>query len=362
WRASTGEREGGGAMAAESASGERMALVNRPWPEQWLARLRALAPGWRIVGRGAATPEQPEGAPIADDAWRAAEVAYTWLYLPTPEQAPALRWVQLFSAGADLLSGQPLFTSDVTFTTASGVHAICIAEHVFTTVLAWNHRLPRALEGQRRAEWPDPATRYALYAAPELWGQTMGILGYGSIGRQVARLATAFGMRVLALQRGDDHRDHGYTLPGVGDPAGTLPARFYAPGELRALLAESDVVVVALPLTDATRHLLDAAAFAAMKPSALFVNIARGDVCDEAALVHALTHGQIAAALLDVFHDEPLPPTSPLWALPNVILTPHTSGFTPYYEERAAAIFTENLRRYLAGELLLNAVDRARGY
>jgi phosphoglycerate dehydrogenase-like enzyme len=169
-------------------------------------------------------------------------------------------------------------------------------------------------------------------------------------------------MRVLALQRGDDHRDHGYTLPGVGDPDGALPARYYVPAELPALLAESDVVVVALPLTGATRHLLDAAAFAAMKPTALLVNIARGDICDEAALAHALTHGQLAAAVLDVFHEEPLPPTSPLWALPNVILTPHTSGFTPHYEERAAAIFTENLRRYTAGEPLLNVVQKAAGY
>jgi phosphoglycerate dehydrogenase-like enzyme len=349
-------------MKADSTAGGRVALVNLPLPDERLAALRAVAPGWRIISRGAATPEQPGGSPIPNDLWRAAEVAYTFAYLPMPEQAPALRWVQLHSAGVDHISQQPLFASDVTFTTASGVHAICIAEHVFAGVLAWNHHLPRALEGQRRAEWPEDRIRYALYVAPELWGQTIGILGYGSIGRQVARLATAFGMRVLALQRGDDHRDHGYTLPGVGDPDGTLPARYYPPDELRALLTASDVVVAALPLTDATRHLLDAAAFAAMKPTALLVNIARGDICDEAALVHALTHGQIAAALLDVFHEEPLPPTSPLWSLPNVILTPHTSGFTPHYEERAAAIFTENLRRYVAGELLLNTVRKAEGY
>ncbi|HYM28385.1 MAG TPA: D-2-hydroxyacid dehydrogenase, partial [Steroidobacteraceae bacterium] len=302
-------------------AGERVALVNRPWPEEWLARLRAVAPAWRIVGQETASPERLGDGPIAPELWRAAEVAYTFGQLPAPEDAPALRWVQLFSAGADQLHQHPLFASDVTFTTVSGVHAICIAEPVFAGVLAWNHRLPRALEGQRRAEWPAHRVRYALYVAPELWGRTIGILGYGSIGRQVARLGTAFGMRVLALQRGDDHRDHGYTLPGVGDPEGALPARYYRPDELHALLAESDVVVVALPLTDATRHLLDGAAFAAMKPTTVLVNIARGDICDEAALVHALTHGQLAAAMLDGFHEEPLPPTSPLWALPNVILT-----------------------------------------
>jgi phosphoglycerate dehydrogenase-like enzyme len=355
-------RKGGGAMTAGNMVGERVALVNRPWPEEWLAALSAVAPGWRIVGQGAASPERLGDAPIAPDLWRVAEVAYAFGQLPAPEDAPALRWVQLFSAGADHFRHHPLFSTNVTFTTVSGVHAICIAEHVFAGVLAWNHRLPRALEGQRRAEWPEDRLRYATYVAPELWGQTIGILGYGSIGRQVARLATAFGMRVLAMQRGDDHRDHGYTLPGVGDPDGTLPTRYVAPTDLHALLAESDVVVVALPLTDATRHLLDATAFAAMKPTALLVNIARGDICDEAALIRALTSGQIAAALLDVFHEEPLPPTSPLWGLPNVILTPHTSGFTPRYEERAAAIFTENLRRYVAGEPLLNAVEHARGY
>jgi len=282
--------------------------------------------------------------------------------LPLPEQAPHLRWVQLHSAGINHISHKPLYATDVTFTTASGIHAIPIAEYVFTAVLAWYHHLPRILEWQQRGAWPPDRERLSLFVPEELWGKTIGVVGYGSIGRQVARLATAYGMRVLALQRGADHRDRGFTLPGVGDPEGTLPARYYPPEQLHALLGASDVVVIALPLTPATHGLFDTDAYRAMKPTALLVNIARGDICDEPALVQALKEGQIAGAALDVFHQEPLPPESPLWRLPNVILSPHVTGFTPHYDGRAAQLFTENLRRYVAGEPLLNVVDKTQGY
>ncbi len=187
-------------------------------------------------------------------------------------------------------------------------------------------------------------------------------MGYGSIGRQVARLCRAFGIRVLAMQRGSDHRDQGFQFPGVGDPEGTLPERYYQPDQLHELLGECDYVVIGVPLTAQTRHLFDEAALAAMKRSAFLINIARGEVCDEVALLSALQGRHIAGAALDVFGQEPLPSESPFWQLPNVFVSPHISGLTPQYDERAAAIFKENLRRYLTGATLYNVVDRQRGY
>jgi phosphoglycerate dehydrogenase-like enzyme len=141
-----------------------------------------------------------------------------------------------------------------------------------------------------------------------------------------------------------------------------LPNRYYTSDQLHEMLGESDIVVIAVPLTPQTRGMFDQAAFQAMKPTAFLVNIARGDVCNEASLIRALEDQQIAGAALDVFHQEPLPSDSLLWKLPNVFISPHITGLTPQYDERVAMIFEENLRRYLAGEPLYNVVDKSRGY
>jgi|SRR5579859_1832422 len=346
-------------------SSSPVVLITIDWNAEQLARLQAIAPEMRVE-------QQPTFAPISglnstaetipDDLWQQVEVLYTFTTLPTPEQTPRLRWVQLHSAGANHMMGHALFQTPVSITNASGVHAIPIAEYVLAAALAWYHRLPRVLDWQRRGEWPPDKERYPLFVPRELWGKTIGIVGYGSIGRQVARLAQGHGMRVLAMQRGSNHRDPGFSLPGVGDPEGTLPERYYPPDQLHALLGESDVVVITLPLTPATRGLFNEAAFRAMQPKAFLINIARGPICDEAALVRALEEGWIGGAALDVFDQEPLPADHPLWRLPNVILSPHVTGFTPHYNERAFLIFAENLRRYVAGEPLLNLVDKTRGY
>ncbi len=164
------------------------------------------------------------------------------------------------------------------------------------------------------------------------------------------------------MQRGQDHADQGFSLPGAGDPAGRLPERYFAPSELLEMLPQCDVVVVAAPLTSQTRGLIDDAAFAVMRPGALLINCARGPICDEAALARALETRRIAGAALDVFAQEPLPSEHPLWRLPNVILSPHISSLSTRYAERAASIFMENLRRYMVGEPLVNLVDKARGY
>jgi len=169
-------------------------------------------------------------------------------------------------------------------------------------------------------------------------------------------------MRVLALHRGDDHRDPGYVIAGTGDPDGTLPERFYQPHDLQQLLAESDVVVVALPGTQATNGLIDEAALRAMKRSAFLVNVGRGNAIDESALQQGLAESWLAGAALDVAREEPLPPDHWLWQAKNVLVTPHVSGISPRYEDRAVALFAENLRRYTSGEPLLNLVEPGRGY
>ncbi|HLH63272.1 MAG TPA: D-2-hydroxyacid dehydrogenase [Ktedonobacteraceae bacterium] len=324
----------------------------------WLERLQQTSPNLRIEKR---SPD--DWSAISADLWREVQILYTFGWnLPAPDQVPDLRWVQLYSAGVNQVVNQPLFKTDVMFTTSSGIHAINIAEYVFTMILAWFHRLPSLLDWQRTGVWSPERLSRSVFLPWELWGKTIGIVGYGSIGRQVARLAGAFGMRILAMQRGADHRDHGFQFPGVGDPNGSLPARYYTPDQLPAMLTECDIVVIAVPSTSGTRGMFNQAAFQSMKNSAFLVNIARGDVCNQADLIQALQEKQIAGAALDVFEQEPLPSDSPLWHLPNVFLSPHISGLTPEYDNRVSMLFAENLRRYLSGQPLYNLVDKEQEY
>jgi phosphoglycerate dehydrogenase-like enzyme len=324
--------------------------------KEQLARLRGVSPRLQLVQHTVR-----ESSELPPDVWPQVEVLCTFGALPEPGQAPRLRWVQLHSAGAEHAVSHPaLGGGDVLLTTASGIHASGIGEYVLAQMLAWSRKIPAWLEHQRRADWPPG--RFQLYSPRELRGSAIGIVGYGSIGREVGRLASAFGMRVLALQRGDDRSDHGHVIPGVGDPQGRIPARFYRPHELRQMLAQCDYVLLAVPLTDATRGLIGADELRAMRPDAFLINIARGGVVDEPALVRALEQGWIGGAGLDVFAQEPLPADSPLWRMENVILSPHIAGSTPHYNARAADVFAENLRRYLAGEPLLNQVDWGVGY
>jgi phosphoglycerate dehydrogenase-like enzyme len=169
-------------------------------------------------------------------------------------------------------------------------------------------------------------------------------------------------MQVLAFRRSADRSEQGYAVQDTGDPKGSIPAKLYAPGTLHEMLGECDYVVVALPLTPETFHFIGEAELRAMKPTAYLVNIARGAIVDEGALVRALREEWIAGAGLDVFEQEPLPSDSPLWGLENILISPHVAGFTPRYDARATALFAENLSRYLSGEPLLNLVDKARGY
>ncbi len=279
-----------------------------------------------------------------------AEVLLTTPIVPPdlPELAPRLRWLQLTSAGVDRLLDGPVLRSGITVTTASGIHAIPIGEYVLGAMLALAKGFPQAMAAQRERAWRP-------YLPEELHGKTVGIVGLGAIGREVARLARAFGMRVLACRR--SCRQPQERPPEAPEVDLLLPA-----ADLPRLLAEADYVVLAVPLTPETRGLIGRDELAAMKQGARLVNVARGAVVDEEALVEALRSGHLAGAVLDVFQHEPLPADSELWDLPGVLLTPHVSGGTPRYMERAIELFCDNLRRYLTGQPLRNVVDPQRGY
>ncbi len=264
-------------------------------------------------------------------------------------RAPALEWLQLTSAGVDRLLDAPVVRSHVTVTTASGIHAAPISEYIIGVMLAFAKRLPHAMRAQQERAWRP-------YWPEELEDKTVGILGVGAIGARTAQLCRALGMRVLALRRSATQRLSGNA---TGDPAidEMLP-----PEDLPYLLAESDYVVIALPLTPETSGLFGESQLAAMKPTAVIVNIGRGAIIDQDALIRALKTRTIAGAALDVFTPEPLPADSEIWSLDNVIVTPHISGGTPRYMQRAVALFCDNLRRYLDGQPLVNVVDPQRGY
>jgi phosphoglycerate dehydrogenase-like enzyme len=276
-------------------------------------------------------------------------------------RARGLQWIQLLSAGADHVLGGPLKGSAIPITTASGIHATPIAEYTIASMLAYTHRIHLAIRAQIRREWMRSGAFMA--SVDDIRGQTLGIIGYGSIGRETARLAAAFGMTVLALKRNPAERvDPGWSPTGLGDPDGTIPARFFGPDDREAILRECDSISVTLPLTDYTRKFIGEREFAAMKPSAYLVNIGRGEVIDERAMAAALTAGKIGGAGLDVFEHEPLEASSPLWDMENVILTPHISGANRGYMDKACQLFAENLKRFAANRPLLNRVDPKLGY
>jgi phosphoglycerate dehydrogenase-like enzyme len=266
--------------------------------------------------------------------------------------APRLRWFQCAGAGVDGLETTGILdvNSSVIVTTASGIHGDTIGEYVIGSMLMFNRTWPEMVRLQDRHIWPRSAHWYKL-GGRELGNQTIGIVGLGSIGRRVAHLARAFGMHVLATRRSASTHEQ---QPDVD--------KLYGPSQLHEMLHQSDYVVLAVPLTPETEHLIGEPELRSMRPHTYLVNVARGRVIDEHALIRALREGWIAGAGLDVTEEEPLPPDSPLYDMPNVILTPHISGVSVHYDERLTAMFADNLRRFRAGEPLNHRYDPTRRY
>jgi phosphoglycerate dehydrogenase-like enzyme len=331
--------------------------------ERHLAQLRSVSPRL-VVQQHSISPEEQwvrasdQQKVLSPDT----EILYTHIAPFDLRLTPRLRWVQVDSAGVDLLHNTPLWKSDIPITSANGVHAVQIAEHVLAMLLAHAHHLPLAYRLQERAHWAS-GQQLEAFVSPELRGKTLGIVGYGAIGREVARLAAAYGMCVLATKRrGQPAAFNGWSPVGTGDPDGSIPERFYDLDELHTLLAKCDAIVLALPVSKQTRHLIGKAELSAMRPHAFLINIGRGALIDQNELIAALQEQRLGGAALDVTDPEPLSADSLLWSMDNVIVTPHIAGLSTHYNDRIVDLMSENLRRYLAGESLLNLVQRELGY
>lgn len=260
--------------------------------------------------------------------------------------AKRLKWISFASAGVDSALFPELLASDIIITTVSGVHTVPAGEHAIAMMLAFARGLVPAIRNSADKRWGRSEIVPHIF---ELHGLTVGILGLGHIGKGVARLARALGMKVL-----------GCDLSGISEEA--VVDEIYFPGDMEEFLPKLDFLVVALPLTQETRGMIGTHELALVPSSAYIINISRSRIVDDDALLERLRSGKLAGAGLDVFDTEPLPADSPFYKMGNVIVTPHVAGVTPKYWERTSNIFTENLRRFIQGEKMLNVVDKVRGY
>ena len=273
-----------------------------------------------------------------------------------------LRWIQIASVGINQEAGSYVWRElpNITITTASGLPSIAMAQYVIAAILDHAHGFGRLGRYRAVRDW----SVRSEFQTRVLLGTTLGLLGYGGVGRRAAHIARSLGMRVIAVRRSGDEEPRGrYRRPEIEAlDSGPEPAEIWGVDQLDRLLRESDYLACTLPLTPETEGLIGARELALLRPTAFVINISRGPVFDERALIAALREGRLAGAALDVFETEPLPADSALWDLPNVLITPHASGTHTHVSEYTADLFIANLERYVAGEPLLNVADRARGY
>lgn len=300
---------------------------------------------------------------IPMELWRQAEILLTsGTALPPAEETPALKWVQLNFAGVEKDFRQDVHLREgVQLTSASGTMVSQMGEYVMMALLMLGHKAPDMLRYQQQKIWPEHRTE--KLEPVELRGSTVGIVGYGSIGREVARLLYSYGAKVLATKRDVMHpEEKGYVPEGLGDPQGNYFHRLYPNEALNGMLKECDFVVVSPPLTPETHQLISTEQFAVMKPGVFLVNVSRGPVVDTDALIEAAKSGKLGGAVLDVFDEEPLPAESPLWEAPNVVITPHIAGISKKNMDALVDLFVVNITRYLKGQDLLNLIDPENGY
>ena len=317
------------------------------------------------------------GHEVPEYLWKDVTVLCTYFTFPkVVADAPNLEFVHLVSAGSNQVQHEPLYTdSEIPITTSSGIHGPQIAEWAIMTRLVASHKYNQLYELQKKHQWGKTGLDDDYHHVFDLVGQRLGVLGYGSIGRQIGRVAKSLGMEVLAYtatpkDTKEKRKDHGIVVPGTGDPNGEIPKEWFSGLEkekLRHFLRQDlDWLVVSVPLTDKTHHLLSRGEFEALsqkgKRPVFVTNIARGQIIDQPKLVEALNDGTLAGAALDVTDPEPLPKDSELWDMKNVIVTPHISGVGESYLGRAIQVLETNLERRKKGEKLINEVNRERGY
>ncbi|KAF2146680.1 uncharacterized protein K452DRAFT_294233 [Aplosporella prunicola CBS 121167] len=400
-----------------------LVVLPMPEPKAELARLRERFPRLDVEFYQVGSLRAGEATGLADvpeDVYKDKNLLLTFTNLPKSlDDAPRLELLHLPSAGSNHIQKHPLYTdTDITITTSSGIHGpqssyphaplhptpvqkssrshlpprlVQIAEWVLMTTLVRSHFYDQFHDAQKEHRWARYRSDQTVH---DLVGQRLGVLGYGSIGRQVARVAKAMGMDVIAYTATPkdtpaSRRDKGYIVPGTGDAEGALPSAWFSGlerAELHHFLAQDiDMLLVSVPLTPQTRHFLGAEELRVLRAGSsgsngngnsngsasgninrtkapFLINISRGQIVQQSALVQALHDGTLGGAALDVTDPEPLPADDPLWSAPNVTITPHISGNGAAYLERSFAILRENLERRERGERLLNVVDRRRGY
>lgn len=330
-------------------------LCTLPLPDAWFDELRRRMPDLDIHR---ATP----GAAPSPELLARVDLLHTSEWFPAAESVPGLRCVQLDTSGVDHVRTTDLWATGIPIATLGGIAPVPMAEYALMSILELAHRMPLIERVRAERRWPSNAERLERFTPVNLSGATLGIIGYGRIGREISRLASAFGMDVLGLRRtassspAADKFDTGRQVDG-GDRAEVLPME-----GLDEVMRRSDVLVVVVPLTELTRGLVGAAQLDLLPPGALVVNIARGGIVDEAALLERVRDGRIGGAALDVFDDEPLPPDSPWWSEPGVLITPHVAGLAPQYHAQTLDLVVENLSRLADGRPLVNEVDRVSGY
>jgi phosphoglycerate dehydrogenase-like enzyme len=315
-------------------------LWNAP---SWFAkRLQAESPQFKVVH----LPDYKRvDAEISD-----AEIGIAWSIRPEQiKAAKQLRWIHSPAAAVHQLIFPELVESDIVLTNAREVHGPVVAEHVIAQIFALTKKIPDAVRFQENHEWGQQRMWEELPRVREVAGATVGLIGLGSIGGAVAGSAKALDMRVIAV------REH----PEKGNDGADV---VFGPEQIDDVFREADYVVLAAPVTSNTKAIANAQRLALMKPDACLINVARGQLVDEAALASALREKRIGGAALDVFPEEPLAAESPLWDVPGLLITPHTAALTGKLWERHYTLFSENLRRYLSGQAMLGVVDKHKGY
>jgi len=336
-------------------------LSTLPLSPASLRALKKAAPGYQIVIKPVKTYTDTDAA--LD---KRVEILFTNYAPTTLVNAPNLKWVQLASVGINHLANSPLLKSEtVALTNARGTMSGPLAEFTIGAVLSLARDFSQAFQLQQDHKWIHNNDRLAHFPAGELRGATLGLLGYGSVAVEVARLARAFGMNIHALATGSGkaNKEKRYTPRALRKFRVPPPDVFYKGlGSVGKLLKNSDYVINTLPLTPDTRGLIGKKELALMRPGAFFINVSRGFIVDEKALIEALENKRIAGALLDVFDQEPLPADSPLYTTPRLVITPHISGVFARMVDSIVEMFQENLELYLAKRPLFNVVGRERGY
>ncbi|MDZ5713316.1 D-2-hydroxyacid dehydrogenase [Jeotgalibacillus haloalkalitolerans] len=317
---------------------EKKLVIAHDLEENLVKAAEEAAPGWTVI----TGKDEDQWGPRLKDA----TVIAGWKKAMTPylDQAENLEWIQSWSAGIDSHPLEAFEKHNIKLTSANGVHAFPIAETIFAMMLGWTRHIHTYTRQQQEKKWHHAGLKL------ELHGKKLALLGAGAIGKETAKIAKAFGMEVAGFRRSGEKEEYFDEM--------------YQLDQLHQVLPDCDYIVITLPLTKETNGLFTAETFEQMKPESFLVNIGRGEIIDEKAMVQALKEGEIAGAGLDVFATEPLPEDSPLWEMDNVIVTPHTAGSTEYYNARVIRdILIPNLKSFINDEKLsVNVVDYQKGY